>query len=90
MAMNPFDRQTLTLALPGISLGGIPARGGGEAAGVDPEMQAMLEAMEEKTSWGTGDSMAYDEIIDPRELRNRLIAGMQCSVGRRSEGALPR
>ena len=90
MAMNPFDRQTLTLALPGISLGGIPAKGGGEAARVDPEMQAMLEAMEEKASWGTGDSMAYDEIIDPRELRNRLIAGLQRSAGRRSIPALPR
>nr|WP_255399433.1 carboxyl transferase domain-containing protein [Oceanicoccus sp. KOV_DT_Chl] len=28
MAMNPFDKQTLTLALPGITLGGIPALGG--------------------------------------------------------------
>lgn len=90
MAMNPFDRQTLTLALPGISLGGIPARGGGDAAGVDAEMQAMLEAMEEKASWGTGDSMAYDEIIDPRELRNRLLAGLQSSIGRRSQAATPR
>ena len=90
MAMNPFDRQTLTLALPGISLGGIPARGGGDAAKVDPEMQAMLEAMEEKASWGTGDSMAYDEIIDPRELRNCLISGLRSSIGRRSVAAHPR
>lgn len=84
MAMNPFDRQTLTLALPGISLGGIPAKGGGDAAKVTPEMQAMLESMEEKASWGAGDSMAYDEIIDPRELRNRLITGLEISVGRKA------
>ena len=90
MAMNPFDGQTLTLGLPGISLGGIPARGGSEAAGLDAETQAMLEAMEEKASWGTGDSMAYDEIIDPRELRNRLITGLHSSVGRRSSPAQPR
>lgn len=90
MAMNPFDGQTLTLALPGISLGGIPARGGSEAAGLDPETQAMLEALEEKASWGTGDSMAYDEIVDPRELRNRLITGLHSSVGRRACPAQPR
>lgn len=89
MAMNPFDRQTLTLAFPGISLGGIPAKGGGDAAGVDPEMQAMLQAMEEQASWGAGDSMAYDEIIDPREMRNALIAGLEASAGRNAVTAEP-
>jgi len=89
MAMNPFDRQTLTLAFPGISLGGIPARGGGDAAGVDAEMQAMLQTMEEQASWGAGDSMAYDEIIDPREMRNALIAGLEASAGRTAVTAEP-
>lgn len=87
MAMNPFDHQTLTLAFPGISLGGIPAKGGGDAAKLDPEMQAMIESMEEKASWGAGDSMAYDEIIDPRELRNSLLAGLEASIGRRQVSA---
>lgn len=89
MAMNPFDHQTLTLAFPGISLGGIPVKGGGDAAKLDPEMQAMLQSMEEQASWGAGDSMAYDEIIDPRELRNSLIAGLEASIGRRQVPAQP-
>src|SRR5919106_1416533 len=33
MAMNPFDRQTVTLALPGARLGAMPATGGGGAGG---------------------------------------------------------
>jgi acetyl-CoA carboxylase carboxyltransferase component len=89
MAMNPFDQQTLTLAFPGISLGGIPIKGGGDAAKLDAEMQAMLQSMEQQASWGAGDSMAYDEIIDPRQLRNSLIAGLEASIGRRSEQARP-
>jgi acetyl-CoA carboxylase carboxyltransferase component len=32
MAMNPFDNQTISYAFPGITLGGIPASGGGKAA----------------------------------------------------------
>ena len=31
--------------------------------------------------------MTYDEVIDPRELRNALIAGLELSAGR---VALPR
>lgn len=89
MSMNPFDQQTLTLALPGINLGGIPAKGGSNAANLDPQMQAKLEAMEENASWGTSDTMAYDEVIDPRELRNRLISGLESSIGRNTSAATP-
>src|SRR5260370_782575 len=39
MAMNPFDRQTVTLALPGARLGAMPATGGGAAAGLDDDAQ---------------------------------------------------
>src|SRR5204863_361393 len=42
MAMNPFDRQTVTLALPGARLGAMPATGGGAAAGVDDDAQRVL------------------------------------------------
>lgn len=76
MAMNPFDRQTLTLALPGITLGGIPARGGDTAAKLDEASARALAEAEAAGTWSTGDSMAFDEIIDPRQLRNALLAGI--------------
>ncbi len=79
MAMNPFDQQTMTLAFPGATLGGLPTRGGAEAAALDrDETAAMLEA-EDEACWRSADTMAYDEIIDPRELRNYLIAGLDTS-----------
>lgn len=76
MAMNPFDRQTLTLALPGIALGGIPVKGGDSAAKLDAATADALAAAEASGAWTAGDTMAYDEIIDPRELRNRLLSGL--------------
>lgn len=89
MGMNPFDHQTLTLAFPGITLGGIPAFGGGIATNVDEDKAAQLKAAEESGAWSTGDTMAYDEIIDPRELRNALIRGLDLSAGRNAADPQP-
>ncbi len=82
MAMNPFDQQTLTLGFPGITLGGIPAIGGGNAAKADENTQALLLQAQDSGSWSAGDTMAYDEIIDPRQLRNAIIKGLHSSAGR--------
>jgi acetyl-CoA carboxylase carboxyltransferase component len=82
MAMNPFDRQTVSLAFPGATLGAMPARGGGAAAHADAERQAALEATEHGGPWRVADSMGFDEIIDPRELRNALIDGLVLASGR--------
>lgn len=89
MAMNPFDQQTITLAFPGISLGGIPALGGGIAAKLDESTQSQLEEAQASGAWTTGDTMAFDEIIDPRELRNALLKALKLSLSRRSEAARP-
>jgi len=84
MAMNPFDGQTLAVAFPGISLGGMPAAGGAEAAGLGAdERRRMLEA-QSGGAWSAGDTLAYDEIIDPRELRNVLLAGLRTALSRRA------
>lgn len=89
MAMNPFDKQTLTLAFPGITLGGIPALGGGIATSVNENMAEQLKAAEDSGAWSTGDTMAYDEIIDPRELRNVLIRGLDLSAARNAHNPQP-
>jgi hypothetical protein len=33
--------------------------------------------------------MAYDEVIDPRELRNALLAGLALSEGREAQAPEP-
>ncbi len=89
MGMNPFDGQTLSVAFPGATLGAMPARGGGAASKSDSDQQAMLDAAELGGPYRVADSMGFDEIIDPRELRNVLLRGLALSGGRDAEAPIP-
>jgi acetyl-CoA carboxylase carboxyltransferase component len=76
MAMNPFDQQTLTLAFTGISLGGLPAKGGAaasKASDADSERMGKLQS----GAWAAADNLGYDRVIDPRDLRNELIDALR-------------
>lgn len=90
MAMNPFDKQTVSYAFPGITLGGIPASGGGTAAKMSTEERSLLEQVEREGWRKVADTLGYDEIIDPRDLRNQLLAGLKISRGRLSEAPKPK
>jgi acetyl-CoA carboxylase carboxyltransferase component len=76
MAQNPFDRQTLCYAFPTVTLGAMPAESGGRAAHLDPEEQARVEREQAAGAWRIGERFGYDDVIDPRELRNALLAGL--------------
>lgn len=82
MAMNPFDGQTLSLAFPAISLGAMPAGAGAEAAGLTEEQRQKAVRDQTGGAWALADKMAYDDVIDPRELRNALLAGLQLTANR--------
>lgn len=82
MAMNPFDNQTVSLAFPAISLGAMPATAGASAAGLDPEAAAKALAEQTASAWNLSGRMAYDEVIDPRELRNALLHGLRLCQAR--------
>ncbi|MGH7896682.1 MAG: carboxyl transferase domain-containing protein, partial [Candidatus Binatia bacterium] len=88
MAMNPFDSQTLSLALPTVSLGALPAASGSEAAKLADDQKAGLER-QQGGAWEPADSMAFDEVIDPRELRDALLAGLAFSRARLSQSTQP-
>ena len=72
MGMNPWDRQALSIALPGVNLGGVPAIGGAEAAKASDEDAATLRSVQ-SGAWVPADAMAFDMVIDPAELRNEII-----------------
>jgi acetyl-CoA carboxylase carboxyltransferase component len=82
MAMNPFDGQTITLAFPSITLGALPASSEGSAI-EDPTERARVAARQAKASITAGSWLAYDDVIDPRDLRNALLAGLALAEGRR-------
>ncbi|MCY4427557.1 MAG: carboxyl transferase [Halieaceae bacterium] len=76
MGMNPWDRQTISLALPSASLGGIPAIGGAEAAQASSQEAARMEEVQ-SGAWVPADSMAFDKVVAPADLRNEIIAALQ-------------
>ena len=89
MAMNPFDGQTITLALPSITLGALPASSEGSAV-ADPEERARLAAEQSNASITAGSRLSYDAITDPRDLRNALLAGLSLAMGRQTAKRSPR
>jgi acetyl-CoA carboxylase carboxyltransferase component len=89
MAMNPFDGQTITLAFPSITLGALPALS--EASAVDdPGERARLAAQQAEASVRAAGRLAYDAVIDPRDLRNALLSGLSLAEGRQSAPRVPR
>jgi acetyl-CoA carboxylase carboxyltransferase component len=76
MAMNPFDGQTISLALPGVTLAARPA---GERAGEDPEPGPYRAA----------GALSYDDVIDPRQLRNALLDALRLAGNESSTPVAP-
>lgn len=89
MAMNPFDGQTFSVAFPGATLGAMPAGSGGRAAKADDDEQAALDAQQLGGPYAVASSLGFDEIIDPRELRNWVLEGLRVSAGRRAAPCAP-
>ncbi|WP_116364543.1 acyl-CoA carboxylase subunit beta [Parahaliea mediterranea] len=80
MGMNPFDHQTVSLALPCVSLGGVPAIGGAAASGADASEAEKMAALQ-AGAWVPADAMAFDRVIDPRQLRNEILRALQLKTG---------
>jgi acetyl-CoA carboxylase carboxyltransferase component len=72
MGMNPWDRQCVSIAFPSVNLGGVPAIGGATAAQASELEAAQLEQLQ-SGAWVPADAMAFDKVIDPRDLRNAVI-----------------
>lgn len=82
MAMNPFDGQTVSLAFPAITLGAMPAASGSDAAGLDAAQRARIAAEQAGGAYHLADRLAFDDVIDPRDLRDALIAGLEMTAAR--------
>ena len=61
----------------------------GDGTDDGPALQAALDAAELGGPYRIADNMAFDEIIDPRDLRNALLRGLGLSRGRRAEAPAP-
>jgi acetyl-CoA carboxylase carboxyltransferase component len=72
MGMNPWDMQAISLALPSVNLGGVPAIGAVAAASPSAEEAARLAEIQ-SGAWVPADAMAFDKVVNPVELRNEII-----------------
>ena len=59
-----------------------PSAGGGSAAGAGEVLREELASAEAGGPWAIADGLGYDEVIDPRELRNALLAALRLAAGR--------
>jgi acetyl-CoA carboxylase carboxyltransferase component len=87
MGQNPFDHQTLSLAFPGVTMDAMPAASGGRSAKLDDATQAAVEEKQASGPWAMAGGLTFDDVIDPRELRNKLIEGLELLEGRRTDRA---
>lgn len=80
MAMNPFEGQTVSLALPGAELAAMPGDADGDGGGGGTGQRA-------------AERLSYDEVVAPAELRDRLLAALDLASARltaRPDGPLRR
>ena len=75
MGMNPWDHQVLSLALPCVTLGGVPAIGGAQAANANEQETAKLQELQ-SGAWTAADAMAFDRVVAPQDLRNEIILAL--------------
>ena len=69
-------KQTLCLSLPSVTMGAMPAMSGGRSAKLDAEAQAKAEADQTSGPYKMAHHLIYDDIIDPSELRDRILDGL--------------
>jgi acetyl-CoA carboxylase carboxyltransferase component len=89
MAMIPFDGQSGVFAFPGATMGAMGAAAMSKARGSDDEEAAALHRQEVQASFGSAKGLGFDELIDPREVRNVLLHSLERALHRRQVAAEP-
>ena len=82
MAMNPFDNQTFSIALPAATLGAMPASAGADAAKLSEAERAKAMADQAGGAYAIAEKMGFDAVIDPRDLRNAILSALRLTGGR--------
>jgi acetyl-CoA carboxylase carboxyltransferase component len=86
MGQNAYGHQTVTLALPDATVGAMPARGGADAITADAATRERLVELELGGPWRQADTMSYDEIVHPDDLRQALLDSLRLASNRHAPG----
>lgn len=90
MAMTGFSGQTISVGLPGVTLGAMGASGASAAVGADDDEAAALAQAEQNAAYRSASKLSFDELIAPAEIRNQLLAWLALGLSRRQAPAEPR
>jgi acetyl-CoA carboxylase carboxyltransferase component len=77
MGQNPGAGQLVTLALPDAAVGAMGARGASAVAGLDDADAGRLADLERSGPWRLADTMSYDEVVGPDDLRSALLDALR-------------
>jgi acetyl-CoA carboxylase carboxyltransferase component len=89
MSLLGFDQQTATFAYPGATMGAMSAAALSRASHAGEDLSAKLRNAELEASYRSAEHMGFDELIDPRETRDALLAALQRGLSCRQAAAEP-
>ncbi len=89
MGMIPFDGQSGVFGFPGATMGAMGAAAMSRARGSDEDEAAMLRRREIEASYVSAKGLGFDELIDPREIRNVLLDSLERALNHRQAPAEP-
>jgi len=90
MGMIPFDGQSAVFAFPGATMGAMGAAAMSRATGADADASERLHRAELEASYRSAGTFGFDELIDPREIRNVLLHALERALCRRQAAPEPK
>jgi len=89
MSLLGFDQQVATFAYPGATMGAMSAAALSSATHAAEDLSAKLRNAELQASYRSAEHMGFDELIDPRETRDALLASLLRGLSSRQAAADP-
>jgi acetyl-CoA carboxylase carboxyltransferase component len=89
MSLLGFDHQVATFAYPGATMGAMSAAALSSATHAAEDLSAKLRNAELQASYRSAEHMGFDELIDPRETRDALLASLLRGLSSRQAAAEP-
>ena len=89
MSLLSFDNQGATFAYPGATMGAMSAAALSRASHAGEDLSAKLRNAELQASYRSAEHMGFDELIDPRETRDALLASLLRGLSSRQTAAVP-
>ena len=89
MGMIGFDGQSSVFAFPASTMGAMGSAAMSRATGADAEQAERMHRTELDASYRAASGLGFDEMIDPREIRNALLHALERALQRRQEPPQP-